>query len=139
MSQTGVEMEQPPSRDKMGLIQIVQVVAMGVAVILHIFDMFIMILSELPHYSFTIEFFCDILVSAALIFMIVGYFAPPCARFVKFAIFAYFALCVIDLIFFIWIWFKITGNVSLYVILNIIKLVISGFLAYLFFRQLKNC
>ena len=139
MSEKCVEMEQPPSRDKMGLMQILQIVIMGVTVILHIFDMFIMILAKLSHYSLTIEFICDILVSAVLIFMIVGFFATPCTRFVKFAIFGYFVLCVVDVIFFIWIWFKAVDNVGLYVGLNIIKLILTGFLAYLFARQLKNC
>ena len=137
MSEKCEVLEQPPKRENMGLFQIIQIVAMGIVAILHIFDIFLLILAELAHYTFVISFFNDILIVTAVIFMIVGYFAPPCAKFVKLAMFSYFLFTIIDIIFFFWIWIKFSDS-TIYVVLNIFKLLFTSYLAFVFFKQIKN-
>ena len=134
MSSCSEALEKPPSRGNMGVLQIIELVAMGVVAVLCVID-FINLLSQQIYYFTVFSMIVDILIVVGLVFIIIGLFiGVGSQRKIRIGLYCFFAGCIIEIV--IIVLYLVSGYASLGGwILNLILAIILIFLAYVLWKQ----
>ena len=134
MSSCSEALEKPPSRGNMGVLQIIELVAMGAVAVLCVID-FINLLSQRIYYFTVFSMIVDILIVVGLVFIIIGLFiGVGSQRKIRIGLYCFFAGCIIEIV--IIVLYLVSGYASLGGwILNLILAIILIFLAYVLWKQ----
>ena len=136
MSTCREELEIPPSKNHMGIVQIIELVLMGIVAILCIVDF----ISQLRVFNITfwgvIAMICDILFIAGLIYVVIGLFCNFTTQKIRIGIYCFFAAILIQLIF-------IIGSLAttkrlIDWLMNLIKALVMVFLCWILWKQSNN-
>ena len=138
MSTCCEELEIPPSKNHMGIVQIIELVLMGIVAILCIVD----IISQLKVFNINITFWgviamiCDILFIAGLIYVVIGLFCNFTTQKIRIGIYCFFAAILIQLIF-------IIGSLAttkrlIDWLMNLVKALVMVFLCWILWKQSNN-
>ena len=142
MSETGggsscmQELEIPPSRNHMGIVQILELVLFGIVAILCVVDLIV----QIKNLSFTswaiLAIVCDILFIVGVVYIIIGLFCNFTEQKIKIGIYCFFGAMIIQLVFIVSNWVKTSRVIDW--ILNLLKIIVMVFLCWLLWRQSKN-
>ena len=135
MSSCREELDIPPSKSHMGVVQIIELVLMGIVGILCITD-FIRQLTILISVWVVLAIICDVLFIAGLVYIIIGLFCNPTTNKLRIGIYCFIGGVVIQLVF---VFFRLfSGGPLVDWLLNLIKAAILIFLCVILWRQSKN-
>ena len=135
MSSCREELDIPPSKSHMGVVQIIELVLMGIVGILCITD-FIKQLTTPISVWVVLAIICDVLFIAGLVYIIIGLFCNPTTNKLRVGIYCFIGGVVIQLVF---VFFRLFSKGPLVDwLLNLIKAVILIFLCVILWRQSKN-
>ena len=135
MSSCREELDIPPSKSHMGVVQIIELVLMGIVGILCITD-FIKQLTTPISVWVVLAIICDVLFIAGLVYIIIGLFCNPTTNKLRVGIYCFIGGVVIQLVF---VFFRLFSKGDLIDwLLNLIKAVILIFLCVILWRQSKN-
>ena len=135
MSSCREELDIPPSKSHMGVVQIIELVLMGIVGILCITD-FIRQLTIHISVWIVLAIICDVLFIAGLIYIVIGLFCNPTTNKIRVGIFCFIGGVVIQLVF---VFFRLFSKGPLVDwLLNLIKAAILIFLCVILWRQSKN-
>ncbi len=135
MSSCREELDIPPSKSHMGVVQIIELVLMGIVGILCITD-FIRQLTILISVWVVLAIICDVLFIAGLVYIIIGLFCNPTTNKLRVGIYCFIGGVVIQLVF---VFFKLFSKGDLIDwLLNLVKAAILIFLCVILWRQSKN-
>ena len=135
MSSCREELDIPPSKSHMGVVQIIELVLMGIVGILCITD-FIRQLTILISVWVVLAIICDVLFIAGLVYIIIGLFCNPTTNKLRVGIYCFIGGVVIQLVF---VFFRLFSKGDLVDwLLNLIKAAILIFLCVILWRQSKN-
>ena len=135
MSSCREELDIPPSKSHMGVVQIIELVLMGIVGILCITD-FIRQLTIYISVWVVLAIICDVLFIAGLVYIIIGLFCNPTTNKLRVGIFCFIGGVVIQLVF---VFFRLFSKGPLVDwLLNLIKAAILIFLCVILWRQSKN-
>ena len=135
MSSCREELDIPPSKSHMGVVQIIELVLMGIVGILCITD-FIRQLTILISVWVVLAIICDVLFIAGLVYIIIGLFCNPTTNKLRVGIYCFIGGVVIQLVF---VFFRLFSKGHLVDwLLNLIKAAILIFLCVILWRQSKN-
>ena len=135
MSSCREELDIPPSKSHMGVVQIIELVLMGIVGILCITD-FIRQLTIHISVWIVLAIICDVLFIAGLIYIVIGLFCNPTTNKIRVGIFCFIGGVVIQLVF---VFFRLFSKGDLIDwLLNLIKAAILIFLCVILWRQSKN-
>ena len=135
MSSCREELDIPPSKSHMGVVQIIELVLMGIVGILCITD-FIRQLTILISVWVVLAIICDVLFIAGLVYIIIGLFCNPTTNKLRVGIYCFIGGVVIQLVF---VFFRLFSKGDLIDwLLNLIKAAILIFLCVILWRQSKN-
>ena len=136
MSTCCEELEIPPSKNHMGVVQIIELVLMGIVAILCIVDF----ISQLRVFNITfwgvIAMICDILFIAGLIYVVIGLFCNFTTQKIRIGIYCFFGAILIQLIF-------IIGSLAttkrlIDWLMNLVKALVMIFLCWILWKQSNN-
>ena len=142
MSETGggsscmQELEIPPSRNHMGIVQIIELVLMGVVAVLCIIDFISQLrVFELKFWNI-LALICDALFVAGLVYIIIGLFCNFTEQKIKIGIYCFFGAILIQIVF-------VIGSLAttrrlIDWLMNLVKALVMIFLCWLLWRQSKN-
>ena len=135
MSSCREELDIPPSKSHMGVVQIIELVLMGIVGILCITD-FIKQLTTTISVWVVLAIICDVLFIAGLVYIIIGLFCNPTTNKLRVGIYCFIGGVVIQLVF---VFFKLFSKGDLIDwLLNLVKAAILIFLCVILWRQSKN-
>ena len=135
MSSCREELDIPPSKSHMGVVQIIELVLMGIVGILCITD-FIKQLTTTISVWVVLAIICDVLFIAGLVYIIIGLFCNPTTNKLRVGIYCFIGGVVIQLVF---VFFRLFSKGDLVDwLLNLIKAAILIFLCVILWRQSKN-
>ena len=135
MSSCREELDIPPSKSHMGVVQIIELVLMGIVGILCITD-FIKQLTTPISVWIVLAIICDVLFIAGLVYIIIGLFCNPTTNKLRVGIYCFIGGVVIQLVF---VFFRLFSKGPLVDwLLNLIKAAILIFLCVILWRQSKN-
>ena len=135
MSSCREELDIPPSKSHMGVVQIIELVLMGIVGILCITD-FIRQLTIHISVWIVLAIICDVLFIAGLVYIIIGLFCNPTTNKLRVGIYCFIGGVVIQLVF---VFFRLFSKGDLVDwLLNLIKAAILIFLCVILWRQSKN-
>ena len=135
MSSCREELDIPPSKSHMGVVQIIELVLMGIVGILCITD-FIRQLTIHISVWIVLAIICDVLFIAGLIYIVIGLFCNPTTNKIRVGIFCFIGGVVIQLVF---VFFRLFSKGDLVDwLLNLIKAAVLIFLCVILWRQSKN-
>ena len=135
MSSCREELDIPPSKSHMGVVQIIELVLMGIVGILCITD-FIKQLTTPISVWVVLAIICDVLFIAGLVYIIIGLFCNPTTNKLRVGIYCFIGGVVIQLVF---VFFKLFSKGDLIDwLLNLVKAAILIFLCVILWRQSKN-
>ena len=135
MSSCREELDIPPSKSHMGVVQIIELVLMGIVGILCITD-FIRQLTILISVWVVLAIICDVLFIAGLVYIIIGLFCNPTTNKLRVGIYCFIGGVVIQLVF---VFFRLFSKGDLVDwLLNLVKAAILIFLCVILWRQSKN-
>ena len=135
MSSCREELDIPPSKSHMGVVQIIELVLMGIVGILCITD-FIRQLTILISVWVVLAIICDVLFIAGLVYIIIGLFCNPTTNKLRVGIYCFIGGVVIQLVF---VFFRLFSKGDLIDwLLNLVKAAILIFLCVILWRQSKN-
>ena len=135
MSSCREELDIPPSKSHMGVVQIIELVLMGIVGILCITD-FIKQLTTPISVWVVLAIICDVLFIAGLVYIIIGLFCNPTTNKLRVGIYCFIGGVVIQLVF---VFFRLFSKGDLVDwLLNLIKAAILIFLCVILWRQSKN-
>ena len=135
MSSCREELDIPPSKSHMGVVQIIELVLMGIVGILCITD-FIRQLTTPISVWVVLAIICDVLFIAGLVYIIIGLFCNPTTNKLRVGIYCFIGGVVIQLVF---VFFRLFSKGDLIDwLLNLIKAAILIFLCVILWRQSKN-
>ena len=135
MSSCREELDIPPSKSHMGVVQIIELVLMGIVGILCITD-FIRQLTIHISVWIVLAIICDVLFIAGLVYIIIGLFCNPTTNKLRVGIYCFIGGVVIQLVF---VFFRLFSKGPLVDwLLNLIKAAILIFLCVILWRQSKN-
>ena len=135
MSSCREELDIPPSKTHMGVVQIIELVLMGIVGILCITD-FIKQLTTTISVWVVLAIICDVLFIAGLVYIIIGLFCNPTTNKLRVGIYCFIGGVVIQLVF---VFFKLFSKGDLIDwLLNLVKAAILIFLCVILWRQSKN-
>ena len=135
MSSCREELDIPPSKSHMGVVQIIELVLMGIVGILCITD-FIRQLTIHISVWIVLAIICDVLFIAGLVYIIIGLFCNPTTNKLRVGIYCFIGGVVIQLVF---VFFRLFSKGDLIDwLLNLIKAAILIFLCVILWRQSKN-
>ena len=135
MSSCREELDIPPSKSHMGVVQIIELVLMGIVGILCITD-FIRQLTILISVWVVLAIICDVLFIAGLVYIIIGLFCNPTTNKLRVGIYCFIGGVVIQLVF---VFFKLFSKGDLIDwLLNLVKAAILIFLCVILWRQSRN-
>ena len=133
---TWSELDKPPSKTNMGIVQIIELVIMGVVAILCLFDLFNMLKYGSGAWT-VIAIIVDCLIIAGLIFIIIGLFCGTTTQKIRIGIYCFFAGTLIDIVCIVYFLINSPGSMDTWLV-NLIKAIILIFLAWVLWRQSKN-
>ena len=134
MSNCCPELDNPPSKSHMGVVQIIELVIMGVIGILSLYDFIALLRLTLELWTI-LSLIVDGLIIAGLVFIIIGLFCVP--RYLKIGIYCFFGATIIAVVSIVWTLIASSNTIEVWLV-GIIKLMILVFLAYVLWRQSKN-
>ncbi len=135
MSSCREELDIPPSKSHMGVVQIIELVLMGIVGILCITD-FIRQLTISISVWVVLAIICDVLFIAGLVYIVIGLFCNPTTNKIRVGIFCFIGGVVIQLVF---VFFKLfSGGHLVDWLLNLVKAAVLVFLCVILWRQSKN-
>ena len=135
MSSCREELDIPPSKSHMGVVQIIELVLMGIVGILCITD-FIKQLTTTISVWVVLAIICDVLFIAGLVYIIIGLFCNPTTNKLRVGIYCFIGGVVIQLVF---VFFRLFSKGDLIDwLLNLVKAAILIFLCVILWRQSKN-
>ena len=135
MSSCREELDIPPSKSHMGVVQIIELVLMGIVGLLCITD-FIKQLTTPISVWVVLAIICDVLFIAGLVYIIIGLFCNPTTNKLRVGIYCFIGGVVIQLVF---VFFRLFSKGDLIDwLLNLIKAAILIFLCVILWRQSKN-
>ena len=135
MSSCREELDIPPSKSHMGVVQIIELVLMGIVGILCITD-FIKQLTTTISVWVVLAIICDVLFIAGLIYIVIGLFCNPTTNKIRVGIFCFIGGVVIQLVFVFFSLFS-KGHLADW-LMNLVKAVVLIFLCVILWRQSKN-
>ena len=135
MSSCREELDIPPSKSHMGVVQIIELVLMGIVGILCITD-FIRQLTIHISVWIVLAIICDVLFIAGLIYIVIGLFCNPTTNKIRVGIFCFIGGVVIQLVFVFFCLFS-KGHLADW-LMNLVKAVVLIFLCVILWRQSKN-
>ena len=135
------ELDKPPSRTNMGFLQIIELIIMGVVGILCFIDLYYMIKAGSGPWTI-LGIIVDGLIVGGLCCIIYGLFADRCllpqlSRCAYTSIYCFFAGTIVQVVCIVYFMIKSPGTIENWLI-NLIKVVILVFLAYVLWRQSAN-
>ena len=135
MSSCREELDIPPYKSHMGVVQIIELVLMGIVGILCITD-FIRQLTIHISVWIVLAIICDVLFIAGLIYIVIGLFCNPTTNKIRVGIFCFIGGVVIQLVFVFFSLFS-KGHLADW-LMNLVKAVVLIFLCVILWRQSKN-
>ena len=128
------ELDLPPSRNHMGVVQVIELVLMGVVGVLCITDL----IHQIGHISTwaILSIVCDVLFIAGLVYVIIGLFCNFTTNKIRVGIFCFIGGVVIQLVFVFQSLF--TGKGAIDWLMNLVKALVLIFLCVILWRQSKN-
>ena len=137
MSSCASELDKPPTRNNMGAVQIIELVAMGVVAILCGIDFFNML--NLKHWDFfvVLALIIDGLIIVGLVFIIIGLFFNGGLRKIQIGLYCFFGGAIIDVVIIVYFLIKFSDEVGNWLV-NLFKAILLAVLAYFLWRQAKN-
>ena len=135
MSSCREELDIPPSKSHMGVVQIIELVLMGIVGILCITD-FIRQLTIHISVWIVLAIICDVLFIAGLIYIVIGLFCNPTTNKIRVGIFCFIGGVVIQPVFVFFSLFS-KGHLADW-LMNLVKAVVLIFLCVILWRQSKN-
>ena len=130
------ELDKPPSRANMGIVQIIELIIMGIAGILCFIDLYYMIHDYVNFWNL-LEIIVDVLIIAGLVFIIIGLFFSASSQKIRIGIICFFAGTVVNIVCIVYFLIYYSGTLESWLI-SLIKVCILIFLAYVLWRQSKN-
>ena len=139
-SSTCPELDNPPTRSHMGIIQIIELVVMAIVAILCGYDLYNLFKVGPSGWVFwwILSLAVDVLIIAGLVFILMGLFASTASsQRIRIGIYCFFAGTIIDIV--CVVWYLISGGSSVdQWLVNLLKAAILIVLAYFLWRQSKN-
>ena len=139
-SSTCPELDNPPTRSHMGLVQIIELVVMAIVAILCGYDLYSLFKVGPDGWVFwwILSLAVDVLIIAGLVFILMGLFASTASsQRIRIGIYCFFAgtiICIVCVV-----WYLISGGSSVdQWLVNLLKAAILIVLAYFLWRQSKN-
>ena len=139
-SSTCPELDNPPTRSHMGIVQIIELVVMAIVAILCGYDLYSLFYVGPSGYVFwwILSLAVDVLIIAGLVFILMGLFASTASsQRIRIGIYCFFAgtiICIVCVV-----WYLISGGSSVdQWLVNLLKAAILIVLAYFLWRQSKN-
>ena len=129
------ELDNPPSKTNMGILQIIELVIMGIVAILSIYDFAHLIGLKFTFWGF-LSMVVDVLIVVGLVFIILGLFCFG-SRYIKIGIYCFFGGTLIAIICTVLTLISSSDSVDVW-LLNLLKAILLIFLAYVLWRQSKN-
>ena len=135
MSSCREELDIPPSKSHMGVVQIIELVLMGIVGILCITD-FIRQLTILISVWVVLAIICDVLFIAGLVYIIIGLFCNFTSQKIKIGIYCFFGAIVIQIVF-------VIGSLAttrrlIDWLMNLVKALVMVFLCWILWKQSNN-
>ena len=135
MSSCREELDIPPSKSHMGVVQIIELVLMGIVGILCITD-FIRQLTIHISVWIVLAIICDVLFIAGLVYIVIGLFCNFTSQKIRIGIYCFFGAIVIQLVF-------IIGSLAttkrlIDWLMNLVKALVMVFLCWILWKQSKN-
>ena len=136
MSTCREELEIPPSKSHMGVVQIIELVLMGIVAVLCVIDF----ISQLRIFNITfwgvLAMICDFLFIAGLVYIVIGLFCNFTSQKIRIGIYCFFGAIVIQLVF-------IIGSLAttkrlIDWLMNLVKALVMVFLCWILWKQSKN-
>ena len=139
-SSTCPELDNPPTRSHMGIVQIIELVVMAIVAILCGYDLYNLFKVGPAGWVFwwILSLAVDVLIIAGLVFILMGLFASTASsQRIRIGIYCFFAGTIIDIV--CVVWYLISGGSSVdQWLVNLLKAAILIVLAYFLWRQSKN-
>ncbi len=139
-SSTCPELDNPPTRSHMGIVQIIELVVMAIVAILCGYDVYSLFKVGPAGWVFwwILSLAVDVLIIAGLVFILMGLFASTASsQRIRIGIYCFFAGTIIDIV--CVVWYLISGGSSVdQWLVNLLKAAILIVLAYFLWRQSKN-
>ena len=139
-SSTCPELDNPPTRSHMGIVQIIELVVMAIVAILCGYDLYSLFKVGPDGWVFwwILSLAVDVLIIAGLVFILMGLFASTASsQRIRIGIYCFFAgtiICIVCVV-----WYLISGGSSVdQWLVNLLKAAILIVLAYFLWRQSKN-
>ena len=139
-SSTCPELDNPPTRSHMGIVQIIELVVMAIVAILCGYDLYSLFKVGPAGWVFwwILSLAVDVLIIAGLVFILMGLFASTASsQRIRIGIYCFFAgtiICIVCVV-----WYLISGGSSVdQWLVNLLKAAILIVLAYFLWRQSKN-
>ena len=139
-SSTCPELDNPPTRSHMGIVQIIELVVMAIVAILCGYDLYSLFKVGPDGWVFwwILSLAVDVLIIAGLVFILMGLFASTASsQRIRIGIYCFFAgtiICIVCVV-----WYLISGGSSVdQWLVNLLKAGILIALAYFLWRQSKN-
>ena len=139
-SSTCPELDNPPTRSHMGIVQIIELVVMAIVAILCGYDLYSLFKVGPSGWVFwwILSLAVDVLIIAGLVFILMGLFASTASsQRIRIGIYCFFAgtiICIVCVV-----WYLISGGSSVdQWLVNLLKAAILIVLAYFLWRQSKN-
>ena len=139
-SSTCPELDNPPTRSHMGIVQIIELVVMAIVAILCGYDLYSLFKVGPDGWVFwwILSLAVDVLIIAGLVFILMGLFASTASsQRIRIGIYCFFAgtiICIVCVV-----WYLISGRSSVdQWLVNLLKAAILIVLAYFLWRQSKN-
>ena len=130
------ELDKPPSRTNMGFLQIIELIIMGVVGILCFIDLYYMIKAGSGPWTI-LGIIVDGLIVGGLCCIIYGLFCNKKKKKIRIGIYCFFAGTIVQVVCIVYFMIKSPGTIENWLI-NLIKVVILVFLAYVLWRQSAN-
>ena len=132
------ELERPPSRNHMGVVQIIELVLMGVVAVLCFVDLISQIkyMRIFSNFWTVLAIICDILFVVGLVYIIIGLFCNFTGEKIRIGIYCFFCALIIQLIFIISSWAREKRLIDW--LMNLVKALVMVFLCVILWKQSRN-
>ena len=132
------ELDKPPTRGNMGIVQIIELVVMGVVAILCGYDFFDIIEFDYWNFFTILALFVDVVIIVGVVFICLGLFvAGGSLRRIQIGIYCFFAGTIVEVVLIVYFLIEFSGRLSTW-LLYLLKAVIFCVLSYLLWRQSKH-
>ena len=136
MSTCREEIEIPPSRNHMGVVQIIELVLMGVVAVLCVADLIVQLRVFSLNFWCVLAIICDFLFIAGLVYIIIGLFCNPTTQKIRVGIYCFFGAIAIQLVFIIGSLATTRRLVDW--LMNLVKALIMLLLCWVLWKQSNN-